>query len=192
MKPTNDTKWVIQAFFMSLISGCTIDYLSLWKTRYLLTRLVAFRGSVQSVGIIFLDAFATSALFSSAYLIAAVIEASWDFSFFSFEYFIHRYNLFFNLIKGDFLDFFFVNSGNLSPNGDSVLPVWGLYAVAMLTSAWLWVYLIAAYASRAINDMPQLIRVLSRFLDFDGHPAKAIGYVAAAASALIVGLLSII
>ena len=60
--------------------------------------------------------------------------------------------------------------------------------VELLTSAWLWVYLIVAYGMRAMSQVPPLLNRLSKVLDFSGHPVRSIGYVAAAVSAIIVGV----
>ena len=67
-----------------------------------------------------------------------------------------------------------------------------LYAVALLTSAWLWVYLIVAYGMRAVSHLPSWVKLLSKVTDFDNHPVRSIGYVTAAVSAVIVAIVTLV
>jgi hypothetical protein len=68
-----------------------------------------------------------------------------------------------------------------------------ILAVApLLTSAWLWVYLIVAYLVRGLNMIPSVAAALAKIMDFDMHPVRTVGYVAAAASALTIGVSSLL
>src|SRR5262249_33805645 len=46
-----------------IVGACVIDYLSLWKTRLILTKMSALRSTVASVGFIAADFMITTALF---------------------------------------------------------------------------------------------------------------------------------
>lgn len=59
-----------------------------------------------------------------------------------------------------------------------------MYLLALLTSAWLWVYMMVAAALRLLSYVPVVVRKLSKVMDMDEHPVRSIGYIAAALSAL--------
>jgi len=61
-----------------------------------------------------------------------------------------------------------------------------LYLSALLTSAWLWVYLVVAHTMRLLRFVPSTLNHVSKVMDFQDHPVRTLGYVAAAVSAGIV------
>jgi hypothetical protein len=67
-----------------------------------------------------------------------------------------------------------------------------LLLAPLLTTAWLWVYLIVAYVMRAIIGFPSLLKLLSKVMDLENHPVRTVGYVAATVSAMIVGAFSVV
>lgn len=67
-----------------------------------------------------------------------------------------------------------------------------LLLAPLFTSAWLWVYLLVAYVMRALSHLPSSLRPLSKVMDFENHPVRTIGYVAATVSAAIVGIITLI
>src|ERR1043166_7177601 len=76
--------------------------------------------------------------------------------------------------------------------GSLIVPVHLLYAAALLTSAWLWIYLIAAYTMRIISFLPILVRGLSNIMDFEEHPVRSLGYIAASCSAAVIGAITLL
>jgi hypothetical protein len=66
-----------------------------------------------------------------------------------------------------------------------------IFLAPLFTSAWLWVYLIVAYAMRGINRFPAFLKLLSKVQDFEAHPVRTIGYVAATVSAIFVGIMTL-
>jgi hypothetical protein len=67
-----------------------------------------------------------------------------------------------------------------------------LFLAPLLTSAWLWVYLVVAYGMRLASHLPSWLRPLSKVMDFEHHPVRTIGYVAATVSAAIVGAMTFV
>jgi hypothetical protein len=154
-----------------LAFACIANYLSLWKTRITLTKIRFSQSGFLALAIVAGDFFATTVIFYFMYYAAAIVWQMY-------------------LDPEEPMDFL----GNLqllwSMLALGLFPIW--YLTALLTSAWLWVYLIVAYGMRSINYVPFLLRFLSKVQDFNEHPVRTIGYVAAAASAAIVAVFTAI
>ena len=176
-------------FEVSIMSGCLADYFSLWKTRILLSKAKFVSNIAIPVGIVIADIVATTAIFVIAWVVCNGLVADYNLIYNHF---------FFPPLEGeavswrDFLSNFDQWSllENMLGRGGMAdeIPWRPLYEVALLTSAWLWVYLIVAYALRALSSMLKGSTTLSRVMDVDKHPVRTVGYFAAALSALIVGL----
>jgi hypothetical protein len=164
------TSWVV--------SACLLDYLSLWKTRLFLTRLSAFKSTFASISLVSVDFIITSVLFgllpclvmfelvSLHYGVIETLTHSW----------IHLY--------------------------DEVIPIQvpmtvasfqsGYYLVALLTSVWLWTYVLASQAVRLLAYIPRFIGFLSKIADVKEHPVRVLGFVAGVLSAAVVILINIL
>jgi hypothetical protein len=64
-----------------------------------------------------------------------------------------------------------------------------VFLAPLFTSAWLWVYLIVAHGMRAPTYVPGSLKALSKVLDFEGHPVRTIGYVAASVSTALIAIM---
>jgi hypothetical protein len=157
------------------VIGCIIDYFSLWKTRYFLTRLKSFQKDSTVAGIIVVDIIITTLIFIVGYVVmwATILGPFTGGSF-----------------SGALALAFEGILVNLDPRAISVTQL--LYLAALLTSAWLWVYLLVAYAMRSINFVPRWIKPLSKVTDFEHHPVRTIGYVAATVSAVVVAIVTLV
>jgi hypothetical protein len=67
-----------------------------------------------------------------------------------------------------------------------------LLLAALLTSAWLWVFLVVAYAIRAVSLVPRVLKPLSKVMDIENHPVRTIGYVSATLSSAVVLVLTML
>ena len=164
------------------------DYLSLWKTRILLTRSRLLGNALTAVGVVVGDAFATLVI---ALAVAEIIPLSM------------------------YLIIVLANDPEAAPlrdqfriaaiNMTSIPFSWPhivdndlsgltrlLFLAPLFTSAWLWVYLLVAYAMRAANYLPSWLRPLSKVMDLESHPVRTMGYVAATVCALIVGIITLV
>jgi hypothetical protein len=154
---------------VALIGAVIVNYLSLWKTRFLLTRVGSLRNAFVAAAIVIGDFLATTVIFAAFYYLVFI-----DLFIPLFVHFqcpdCDREITFIRLLMGH----------------EQRLPFRYLYSAALLTSAWLWVYLIVAYGMRVVNSFPSLLKATSKIMDFQEHPARTIGYVAATMSAVIV------
>jgi hypothetical protein len=152
-----------------ILTGCIVDYFSLWKTRIILTKVPYFRiwNVILTIG---LD-FAITTLVYCAFCVFFQIEiydvhfASWD-GIFGTVFLLVR-----NILIG---------SSNFSL----------FYCVTLLTSAWLWAYLLVNYIMRGVSYIPGCIRKLSKIADLQEHPVRTLGFVTAAFSAGVVSILN--
>jgi len=62
------------------------------------------------------------------------------------------------------------------------------YFAAFLTSAWLWAYILIAYALRLLRS----VRFLSKIMDLNEHPVRSVGYVVAAVSSMIIAVITVL
>jgi hypothetical protein len=164
-------------------SGCIADYLSLWKTRFLLTKSNMIRGWSTAAIVVVGDFIATTLIYIVCVMIGLaiifiVVERMPILTFVSSIPTALRIILYDIVYPGKG----FIQFG----------PMRLLFFATLLTSAWLWVYLVVAYAMRAASYLPKWLRPLSIIMDFENHPVRTIGYVAAALSAVIAGVFSLI
>jgi hypothetical protein len=158
------------------------DYLSLWKTRMLLTRSNLFDNGLTAMAIVVGDALATIiillALISVPYLAALWLA---DLPYQLRQMFIDEIT--------DYIHLAFS-----WPHLEDSLKGFKrmLFLAPLFTSAWLWVYLIVAYGMRGLSRLPSWLRPLSKVMDFENHPVRTIGYVAATVSAAIVGMITLV
>jgi hypothetical protein len=167
-----DREILLEAGFIFIIAGCISDYLSLWKTRILLTKSKLLHTGVSTAGLVFADFIATCLLYLASLLIALLardlmVGANW------------------NTMKEDATTILTYQNWYSTGSG----PMLILLLAALLTSAWIWIYLVVAYAMRALSSV---IPPLSKLTDFEAHPVRSIGYVAAGIGAGIVGLFTLI
>jgi hypothetical protein len=168
------SRYATATFVMLVASGTIADFLSLWKTRYILTRVGAFSNGFAIFATVVGDFIATTIIFYVVLLfvltsVAIAIEAI-----------------------GEPSDFDRASFTLMTLEWGKRSLTQALYAVALLTSAWLWVYLIVAYGMRALSHLPSWLKLLSKLTDFDNHPVRSIGYVAAGVSAVIVAIATLL
>jgi len=168
----------LTTFIVAFIVGCIADYLSLGKTRAILTNMRGFARNWNMVTIVVVDAIAT-ALIYIVVLTSSLMVVGW--------------------LRGDAPSLWealrWVVRMIAIPQDDQynlAHPFRALLLVALLTSAWLWVYLIAAQAIRTFGLLPTYLKPLSKVLDFENHPVRTIGYGAATVSAFVVAIITII
>ena len=153
---------------LPLITACFVDYLSLWKTRYLLSHITAFTRNITVMGVIFADLVGTIVLYISMFTVLAIgILAALTGA--ANGRILPVIPMAFKLVFEKF-----VLEGS---SGLGLLP-----AATLLTSAWLWAYILAAYAMRLLSYIPPVLRFLSRFMDFTEHPVRSLGWVIAVLS----------
>jgi hypothetical protein len=167
-----------------VVCACAIDYLSLWKTRVLLTNMQSFRNGFMIIAIVIGDVFATTLLFFGVYLLigtyaASIIAAAVECD----QFFNAEWPLGGIPIPNSVISCFDYFRGETIP--------W-MYWAALLTSAWLWIYLIVAYGMRVVSFLPLVLRRLSKILDFEEHPVRTLGYLAATVSAVLIWIATMI
>jgi hypothetical protein len=158
------------------------DYLSLWKTRMLLTRSTLFDNGLTAMAIVVGDALATIIVFLA--LISAVTLVPLLFLNLPYD---ARQGLGIQLTNRIYVAF---SWPRLEDNQREFTIM--LFLAPLFTSAWLWVYLIVAYGMRVLSHLPSWLRPLSRVMDFENHPVRTIGYVAATVSAAIVAIITLV
>jgi hypothetical protein len=163
---------VVIPFF---VVGCIVNYLSLWKTRYLLTRREAFEKGSAALAIVAGDVVLPTVVFVVAYSVGMGV----------YYFLLTRMSLLESINWWFHNSLLFLNPSD--PGGTGFL-----YLAALTTSAWLWIYLTVAYGMRAIGKAPVGLKVLSTVTDFDNHPVRSIGYVAATVSAAIAAIISLV
>jgi len=172
----------------SVCCGCVADYFSLWKTRVLLTRGNSFGNGLLLFAVLLIDFLITTLIFFVIYWIGIdlwfwlirLINGSFDLDP-AYVYYLAEE-------LATLRNFMFARDVNYHPFS----PIWILYCAALLTSAWLWIYLIVAYVMRAATHLPTALRLLSNVLDFNKHPVRTIGYAAATVSAAIVAIVTLV
>jgi hypothetical protein len=168
-----DAGWLLRYVGIIVVFGCVADYLSLWKTRIVLTKVTFSQNALLQLAIVEGDFVATTIIYCVTYgivmFVAMVQEGPLR---------INDNTILFNFVCSIFA--FDINSFYL------------LYLAGLLTSAWLWVYLIVAYGMRTAGRLPSALKLLSKIQGFEEHPVRTIGYVAAAASTVIVVILTVI
>jgi hypothetical protein len=158
------------------------DYLSLWKTRILLTRSNLLTGGFTAAAVVVGDAIATL-------LVGAVaLEVFPLLGYLFVTETADNSETPLQLAK-EIITFAF-SSPRIEDSKEGVTRL--LFLAPLFTSAWLWAYLVVAYAMRAANYLPSWLRPLSKVMDFESHPVRTIGYVAATVSALIVGIITLV
>lgn len=162
--------WLLSPITLVLVAtACITDYFSLWKTRYLLTRFNTISTRISALGLIFVDFIATSILYYILFAIAFTIIMA---PISLIPLFIYRHASLASLYR----EVVFFSPGRITS--------FFYYLVALLTSAWLWTYVLGAYAMRLLSFIPVVIRTLSKILDLNEHPVRSLGYVVAALSAM--------
>jgi hypothetical protein len=159
---------------MSLFSAIIADYLSLWKTRLILTKLNPLRNGLIACSIVAVDFVVTTIVFSITNVLALTVY----------------YFIYFNLwggVQGIGIHDYLIDVAWTAAS--AFFPLGLLYLAALLTSAWLWIYLIVSYGMRLF---PRILAVLSRIQDLENHPVRTIGYAAATVSAAIAIIVTLI
>lgn len=164
--------------------GCVADYFSLWKTRFLLTKFSSFRSGFAAVAVVIGDFVATFLILLLSWFIfswffgAALLFAGGEYNWQTFlsSALLWMHQLFSVFLQGPSFD----------------IPLWPVFVAGFLTSAWLWIYLMVAYGMRGLGFLLRWLTPLSKITDLENHPVRTIGYVAAAVSAVVVGVISIL
>jgi hypothetical protein len=151
--------------------GCVADYLSLWKTRILLINSYILRNFLTAMVVVAVDIVATGLVYLIVLSIATYL---------------------FDWVAETPRSLVFELKDACEAILDPETPMRICFFAALLTSAWLWVYLITAYVLHAANGIPTLVTALSKVLDFEKHPVRTIGYVPATVSAIIVGVFAFV
>jgi hypothetical protein len=163
--------YMIEDVLPLIFAACVTDYLSLWKTRALLTRFDIVRKRITVIGLLAVDFVGTTIIymlcwFSTMQLVNRLESGSWDTAFDSLVW-----------------QFFYaLGTGQLSKE-----DLW-FYWPALLTSAWLWMYVIVSQSLRILSFVPAFVSGLSKVADLDEHPVRTIGFLAACVSSVIVGI----
>lgn len=184
---------ILESIAPSFVGMLVINYLALWKTRLFLKYLLGTGDLLTSLLIVAGDFLLSSALYlvldSAFATVPYVVFGHPRFQLRSGQLYLHhpdfwsQFNFDFWLILGQITDASSFVTGNL---------VAGSYMVALLTSAWLWAYVISAPLLRAVTYVPAFLGFLSKIANLDEHPVKAIGFVAALASAGIVAVVNLL
>jgi hypothetical protein len=164
-----------------IIVAAIVDYLTLWKTRMLLTRTRLLRNGLVAMAIVIGDALATSVIativlvgFPALMLARYVSPEDADQYISEFLRVISP----FSPVQTEFINDVAV---------DRLLML-----APFFTSAWLWMYLIVAYLMRGASYLPSWLRPLSKVMDFESHPVRAIGYITATVSSAIMAAIALI
>ena len=161
------------------VSAIIADYLSLWKTRILLTRSSLLSNGLTAMVVVVVDAFATLVFaIAAGGIIVLIAYLGGDKTSLSIP------ELMLLMTKTAF------SWPHIAHDQTGIGRL--MFLAPLFTSAWLWVYLVVAYAMRAANYLPSWLRPLSRVMDFESHPVRTIGYVAATVSAMIVGIITLV
>jgi hypothetical protein len=165
--------WAAVALWTAL--AIVADYVSLWKTRILLTRSGLLGNALTAAIVVVADVFGTLVITLVFY--CGTLFAGYLFGAANLQDVVRT------ATQTALIAFSWPHIED-SARGLTRLA----YLAPLLTSAWLWAYLLVAYAMRAASYLPSWLRPLSKVMDFESHPVRTIGYVAAAVSALIVGI----
>jgi hypothetical protein len=180
LKSDPSERWgFIGVFFLA----CIVDFFSLWKTRLLLTNVLRLSRSISILGVVLVDAILTSAFFASCYVVS---ETLWEWMFIrTLHTFGTLYTSFADL-NVEIMWRMLTASPPISP-----FPIPLLWLCAMMTSAWLWLYILVGMAIRATQFFPRIFLPVSTFLDLDHHPMKILGLAAGVMAFMMVQFLSL-
>jgi hypothetical protein len=164
------------AFLIFAAAACATDYFSLWKTRAILTRFETFRSKMTVFGIVVFDFVGTTLIFLACwvpliYILTGIMNGEWGSPL---PVFIDAVDGVSKLLRG-----------NVSIRDNT------FYITALLTSVWLWAYIVVAYFLRLLSYAPVFVQFLSKAADLDNHPVRTIGYVVAAFCAVFVALVAL-
>ena len=175
--------WFIIGFTIlyNLVCSCAVDYFSLWKTRWLLTRVGTLGSKVALPWIVIADVILTSLLFFLVYR-GVVIIIILPITIITSDYTV----LFASAT--DFSDFL----RPFKTGQRSLFPMNLLYFTTLLTSAWVWAYVFGAYTIRAFAFIPPALRAMSRIMDLDEHPVRSLGWVVAATSSTVMWIITLL
>jgi hypothetical protein len=167
------------------------DYLSLGKTRYLLTQLTKSDSLIRMMLIVFADVLTSTILYAFLLWVSfGFILIFADFSTKGLSAIVRSPYFFFGLSttapRTLFDSFFGTTYRTVDPLAAGFYR--HLYEIALLTSAWLWVYIVAAQVLRTLRFVPRFFSWYSKIADLREHPVRAVGFVAAVLSAGIAGL----
>jgi hypothetical protein len=163
-------------------TSCIADYLSLWKTRLLLTNFV-----VRPIVVIG-DALASIAVYAIMFITAEKLMFRLAYIWDPYSDLPESYR--WGPTIPEML--YFVAGIFFHSDMPGVNFARALFLAVLYTSAWLWIYLVVAYSIRAVNLVPGQLKLLSKFMDFENHPVRTIGYVAATMSAMVVGVFTVL
>ena len=147
----------VQLAMLSIVVACITDYFSLWKTRILMTKTNLYARLSSTVFIVLADIVLTTLLF---FLFNIVGFAIW----------FHLVNPRYDALFAGYVQIVY------SFRTSKMVPVENLYFVSLLTSSWLWAYVLGTSGARAT---PSVIKVLAQIQDFENHPVRTMGYLAA-------------
>jgi hypothetical protein len=166
----------LKYYLVILACGCVADYFSLWKTRIILTSSKVYSNVFAACAVVAVDFVATTVIYVAILSIPGVIIRSFIEPFHSEIEFVGQSVI--EILTAIFRY--------------RIMTLSLLYVVSLLTSAWLWVYLVVAYGMRAAGFLPAWLGALSRVMDVEKHPVRTIGYVAATVSAIIMGVFALL
>jgi hypothetical protein len=156
------TSWPPAEIAVLILTTSITDYLSLWKTRYILTSVAGLRRRLTAIAVVIVDFILTSLLYVVGGIIQIIILSAeliiiekisrLDFSQL-FEGVIGLFNIFMSILE---------------PSQHTHLLIF--YAVALWTSAWLWIYVLASQMMRTFSYIPIYLAIVSKVADLDKHP----------------------
>jgi len=166
---------------ISALGACLIDYVSLWKTRLVLTKVSTLHSALASLVFVLFDFILTTVLFSLLpfFLMFALVSSEYGlvgaitYNFFNLHNFLHE-----------------VVPTQTGIAVDSFKSPY--YLVALFTSAWVWVYVLSAQTVRLFGYIPRFIVFLSKVTDVKEHPVRVLGFVAGIVSAFVVAIINVL
>lgn len=160
------------------MGACVVDYLSLWKTRLILTKISTLHNVLASAFFVLFDAIITTVLFSFLPFLLMFLLVSSHFGII-------------NTITYALWDHLAETVGiQIGMTIGYLFTIY--YFVALLTSAWLWAYVFASQAVRLLAYVPRFVLFLSKVVAINEHPVRVLGFVAGLLSACIMALINVL
>jgi hypothetical protein len=162
--------------------ACLFDFVSLFVTRQILYQTARASSRISIGAFVLADLGATTILFWSAATLAACLFLVALYGDMPWVSTVSKLRYVFPFAASE------VTSNFTRPTG-----IFGaLYAASLVTSAWLWAYLLVSQIVRWLSYLPASVQFLARVIDINEHPVRSIGTVIALISAGCVGLLHLL
>jgi hypothetical protein len=153
-----------------------IDYLSLFKTRFILGLLTRMRrrNTTISIAILVIDYIVYRVLFALAVTVVIIVVGIVD-GVFTFQNAPNMWILGIDLVKGIFS---YISVQGTIPHD---IELWLIFFWSgFVPSIWMWLYVAALFVTRSLLRSEKLVNRLRWLLDVEKSPFRSIGAVAAA------------